>query len=245
MIGRALREAAAVITVSHSSADDIKKFFPAESAKINVIHNGVEGGFASRPLEEVRNWLAHTLDLEGSYLLFVGNPKRHKNLDLLIRAFARLQSGYPSLKLVVVGGSDRQHLEISARAGEAGILPKVRLYGTVDHDTLSFLYAAATIFVFPSRYEGFGLPPLEAMSCGAPVAASTQSSIPEVVGPAAAYFSPDSVDSLMAALCRILDNPGLRARLARTGPARAGRFSWRKAAQRTAALYQEAVEGNH
>jgi alpha-1,3-rhamnosyl/mannosyltransferase len=244
MIGRAVREAAAVITVSHSSARDIGRYFPEAKSEATVIPNGVEAAFSPRPLPEVREWLKHSLDLKGGYLLFVGNPKKHKNLGLLMRAFARIQTSYPALELVVVGGSDSQHVQIAGEARDLGIEPRVRLFGTVDHDTLAFLYAAATVFVFPSRYEGFGLPPLEAMSCGAPVAASNSSSIPEVLGPAAAYFSPDSIDSLMTALCRLLDDQKQRARLTRIGLSRARLFSWEEAARRTVAVYRRALGEN-
>jgi len=242
MIGRAVRQSAGIITVSLSSARDIRRFFPEGEGKIAVIPNGVGGAFAPRPLEDVGEWLAHSLDLRGNYLLFVGNPKKHKNLDLLLQAFGRLRSGYPGLQLVVVGGSDPQHREIAGKLRALGVDGGVRLFGTVDPDTLAFLYTAATVFVFPSRYEGFGLPPLEAMACGAPVAASNCSSIPEVLGPAAAYFSPESVDSLMTILCRLLESPEERARLSRLGRSRAALFSWDEAARRTLAVYRRVVE---
>jgi len=240
MIGRAARESAAVITVSHSSRKDIDRFFPGTAA--HVIPNGVEPAFSPRPLPEVREWLASSLDLKGSYLLFVGNPKKHKNLDLLLLAFARLRTSYPGLTLVAVGGVDDQQEELRGRARALGIEERSRFFGSVDHDTLALLYSAATLFVFPSRYEGFGLPALEAMACGAPVAASSSSSIPEVLGPAAAYFSPDSLDSLMTALCSLLDDPAERTRLIGVGRRRAARFTWDETARRTMAVYRRALE---
>ena len=125
--------------------------------------------------------------------------------------------------------------------GTFGLADRVRVMGQVTNDELIALYSDARALVFPTLYEGFGLPALEAMSSGTPVAASTKSSIPEVVGPATVYFSPDSVDSLMAALCKLLDSPALREKLSREGAARAGRFSWEAAAERTAAFYREAA----
>jgi alpha-1,3-rhamnosyl/mannosyltransferase len=241
MIGRAVREAAGVITVSWSTEGDIRKHFPEARSRISVIPNGVEQTFSPRPLPEVREWLSHSLDMKGAYLLFVGNPKKHKNLDLLMRAFARIHSSYPGLELVVVGGGREQHSELSDRARALGIHSRTRLFGNVDRETLALLYSAASVFVFPSLYEGFGLPPLEAMSCGAPVAASSSSSIPEVLGPAAAYFSPENVDSLMTALCDLLDHPGKRERLARLGKKRSRLFSWEEAARQTMVLYREAA----
>ncbi len=240
MIGRAVRESSALITVSHSSRNDIARAFPG--AEASVIPNGVEAAFTPRPLPEVREWLSSSLDLKGSYLLFVGNPKKHKNLDLLLRAFARLQGTYPGLSLVAVGGSEEQQAVLRSRARALEIDGHSRFFGNVDHDTLALLYSAATVFVFPSRYEGFGLPALEAMACGAPVAASSSSSIPEVLGPAAAYFSPDSLDSLMAALCSLLDDPAERSRLVKIGRRRAGRFTWEETARRTMAVYRSVLE---
>lgn len=242
MIGRAVREAAAVITVSRSSQKDIAAAYPDAANEVQVIPNGVEPLFTPRPLPEAREWLASSLDLKGGYLLFVGNPKKHKNLDLLLQAFARLQISYPSLSLVVVGGSDDQHVALRDRARDLGIEGRTRFFGRVDQETLALLYSAATVFVFPSRYEGFGLPPLEAMACGAPVAASARSSIPEVLGPAAAYFSPDSTDSLMTALCGLLDNRERRERLVRIGRARSTLFTWEEAARKTMAVYRKACE---
>jgi alpha-1,3-rhamnosyl/mannosyltransferase len=243
MIGRAVREAAGIITVSRSSARDIHHHFPGNGKEVSVIANGVDQTFTARPLKVVKEWLSTTLDLKRAYLLFVGNPKRHKNLDLLMRGFARLQTSYTSLDLVVVGGSESHHVELEEKARNLGIERKVRLFGTVDHDTLAFLYSASTAFVFPSLYEGFGLPPLEAMACGAPVVASNSSSIPEVLGPAAAYFSPESIDSLMTALCRVLDSTEYRTRLSRMGLARAKLFTWNEAARRTMDVYRRVLAG--
>lgn len=241
MIGRAVREAAGIITVSLSSSRDIRRHFPDLTQDISVVPNGVDSTFAPRPLPEVREWLAHSMDLKGTYLLFVGNPKKHKNLGLLMQAIARLQSSYPDLDLVVVGGSDDQNADLLDHARKLGVESRVRFFGTVDHDTLAFLYSAAIALVFPSRYEGFGLPPLEAMACGAPVIASNSSSVPEVLGPAAVYFSPQSVDSLMNALCRLLDSPELRARLARMGRSRARLFTWEEAARQTMKVYRRTL----
>ena len=111
----------------------------------------------------------------------------------------------------------------------------------VSDDDLVALYNVCRLFVFPSLYEGFGLPPLEAMACGTPVASSSSASLPEVLGPAAAYFSPENADSLVEAICRILDDAALRARLVHLGIERARHFSWDDAARRTLALYREVL----
>jgi alpha-1,3-rhamnosyl/mannosyltransferase len=239
MIGHAVRAAARVITVSHASERDICRFFPGAHAKIRVIGNGVEESFRPLPREESAGWVAEAFAVKGPYLLFVGNPKGHKNLELLLQGFTRLARRYPALSLVLVGGDERRRRELSRRLGRLGTAARTVLAGPVDQADLARLYAGAAAFVFPSRHEGFGLPPLEAMACGAPVACSSSASLPEVLGPAALYFSPESVDSLVGAVCRILDDEPLRDRLVRLGLERARLFSWEEAAAQTLAVYRE------
>jgi glycosyltransferase involved in cell wall biosynthesis len=176
--------------------------------------------------------------IEGPYLLFVGNPKGHKNLDLLLSGFVRLARRYPALRLVAVGGDARQRRGLERRARRLGVQGRARFLAPVDREALALLYAAAALFVFPSLHEGFGLPPLEAMACGTPVASSSAASLPEVLGPAAAYFSPESEDSLVEAVCRVLDDDALRGRLVRLGLERARHFTWDDAARRTLAVYR-------
>jgi glycosyltransferase involved in cell wall biosynthesis len=241
MIGRAVREAARVITVSHASEREILRLFPNARAKLAVVANGVEEVFHPRPREEAAAFAAEAFGVDGPFLLFVGNPKGHKNLDLLLEGFVRLARRYPALRLLVVGGDERQRRALARRGERLGYGERLKLAGTVDREGLAQLYAAAACFVFPSRHEGFGLPPLEAMACGTPVASSSSASLPEVLGPAAAYFSPESVDSLVEAICRVLDDAALRGRLVHLGLERARLFSWDDAARQTLALYREAL----
>jgi len=241
MIGRALRAAAAVITVSHASEREILRRFPGLRTRIEVIPNGVEEIFHPRPPEEATAFVAEACGIEGPYLLFVGNPKGHKNVELLLEGFVKLARRYPALHLLVVGGDERQRRTLARRTRRLGIDGRTRLAAPVDREALARLYSGASAFVFPSRHEGFGLPPLEAMACGTPVASSSSASLPEVLGPAAAYFSPESADSLVEAICRILDDAALRARLVHLGLERARHFSWDDAARRTLALYREVL----
>lgn len=241
MIGRAVRDAARVITVSRASEREILRQFPRRRPRIQVIPNGVEELFHPRPADETAAFVAETFGLAGPYLLFVGNPKGHKNLDLLLEGFVKLARRYPTLHLLAVGGDEDQRAALARRARRLGIDARTRLAAPVDRDALARLYAGAGAFVFPSRDEGFGLPPLEAMACGTPVASSSSASLPEVLGPAAAYFSPESSDSLVEAICRILDDAALRERLVHLGLERARLFSWDDAARRTLALYREVL----
>ena len=241
MIGRAVRAAARVITVSHASEREILRQFPRLHPRIEVIPNGVEDIFHPRPNDEAAAFVAEAFGIAGPFLLFVGNPKGHKNIGLLLEGFVKLARRYPALHLLLVGGDERQRRSLARHARRLGIDGRTRLAAPVDREELARLYAAATVFVFPSRHEGFGLPPLEAMACGTPVASSSSPSLPEVLGPAAAYFSPESSDSLVEAICRILDDPALRERLVHLGVERARLFSWDDAARRTLALYREAM----
>jgi len=241
MIGRAVRVAGRVITVAHASEREILRRCPRARAKLAVGANGVEDVFHPRPREEAAAFVAEAFGVDGPFLLFVGNPKGHKNLDLLLEGFVRLARRYPALHLLVVGGNERQRRALARRGERLGFGGRLRLAGALDRDALTLLYVAAACFVFPSRHEGFGLPPLEAMACGTPVASSSSASLPEVLGPAAAYFSPESVDSLVEAICRLLDDPALRERLVRLGLERARLFSWDDAARQTLAIYREAL----
>jgi len=241
MIGRAVGAAARVITVSRASARDIAAAFPRARGKLAVIPNGVEELFHPRAEGEAAAHVAEAFGVEGPFLLFVGNPKGHKNLDLLLSGFVRLARRYPALRLVAVGGDARQRRRLERRVRRLGIAGRARLLAPVDREALALLYAAAALFVFPSLHEGFGLPPLEAMACGTPVASSSAASLPEVLGPAAAWFSPESEDTLVEAVCRVLDDAALRARLVRLGLERARHFSWDDAARRTLALYREVL----
>jgi glycosyltransferase involved in cell wall biosynthesis len=241
MIGRAVRAAARVITVSHASEREILRQFPRLHPRIEVIPNGVEEIFHPRPVADTVAFVKEAFDIKGPYLLFVGNPKGHKNIGLLLEGFVKLARRYPALHLLLVGGDERQRRALAKRTRQLGIGKRARVAAPVGREALATLYAGAAAFVFPSRHEGFGLPPLEAMACGTPVASSSSPSLPEVLGPAAAYFSPEDSDSLVEAICRLLDDSALRERFIHLGIERARLFSWDDAARRTLAVYREVL----
>jgi glycosyltransferase involved in cell wall biosynthesis len=177
------------------------------------------------------------------YILNVGTLEPRKNLAGLLQAFARARrKGLPH-SLVVVGANGWGNSSVERLVDELGIREHVHVSGFVDDQTLPRLYAAADFFVYPSLYEGFGLPVLEAMACGAPVITSNVSSMPEVAGGAALLVDPRSTDELCDAMLRLAGDGQLRSLLRVKGKERAGQFSWERTAEQTWQIYQE-VMGN-
>jgi len=199
------------------------------------------------------------------YVLAIGNTKPHKDLTTLLRALAQMAPARPDLRLLLVGAEPPGYLGApragappgAAPAAPPGVPPRVPLgvppgvppevrarvvfTGRVTDTELRTLYAGASAFVFPSRYEGFGLPPLEAMALGVPVVCADAASLPEVVGDAALLFPPGDAAALAAALSRVLDDPALRERLSQAGRERATQFTWQRTAAATVAAYREAL----
>ncbi|MDO9091522.1 MAG: glycosyltransferase family 1 protein [Rubrivivax sp.] len=215
-----------IFTVSRFSRARLAARLCLAPEDIGVVHNG--GGHLDAVLADDR-----ILDLHGlrgcRYLLAVGSASATKNIDRLEQAFASLSTA-TDVRLVIVGGGNAQ-VFVGSAAQEPGFdTTRVLRTGPLDDAPLKALYQHAQALVFPSVYEGFGLPPLEAMSCACPVAAARAASMPEVCGEAALYFDPLSVQDIANALQRLLSEPQLRHRLAAAGPAQAARFSWQEAA---------------
>ncbi len=250
LVVRGLASAERIITDSRASAVDLRERLRIPIDRIRVIPLGVDDRFRPLETDEERAWADSVLEkreIDRPYFLYVGGLDRRKNVDMLIRAFARLrqQRGRDHL-LVIVGalrigdslfyhpGADLDHLGISAA---------VRLLGRVGDDEVRALQAKADAFVFPSLYEGFGLPPLEAMACGTPVVCSSASSLPEVVGTAGLLFDPKSEDALVAALDSIAGDADLRGYLGRAARERAADFTWERTVRATAAVWDELAAG--
>jgi len=198
-----------------------------------------------RPLspEEVARFRA-TQALPTPYIFYLGTLEPRKNVVRLLEAYARLrQRGITEYPLVLAGAKGWGYEEIFARVQELGLDEQVRFVGYVPYEAAPLWYNAAALFVYPSLYEGFGLPPLEAMACGTPVVASNTSSLPEVLGEAALLVDPLDVEALAEAMARALLQPALRERLRQAGLARAACFSWRRMAEQTMAVYH-LVGGN-
>jgi alpha-1,3-rhamnosyl/mannosyltransferase len=222
MIGRALRLSARVIAVSESTKKEILAFGPEWGGKVVVIPNGVREDFFERGKDNAPE------SLPLSYLLFLGNDKPHKNLDGLLAAFARLRASFPSLSLVLAGVAP-------GRVRAEG----VHALGFVPDADVPPLLAGARALVLPSLAEGFGLPVLEAQAAGTPVTCSDLPALREAAGDAAVFFDPHDVASMAAGIEKILRDEKLRRGLREKGRARAAAFSWRRAAERTAGLYEE------
>lgn len=232
----ALRAAAAVITVSEASRRDLTRRFGTPPEKITAIPEAAAPEFRPPSRESVAELRARQ-GLPGRYALFVGADRPHKNLAGLVRAWAEL--GDAGCPLVVAGRSDPRFPEARQTARRLGL--DARFLGEVPEADLPALYGGATLFVLPSLSEGFGLPVLEAMACGTPVACSGAASLPEVAGDAAAYFDPGSTDSMIETLTRALTDASYRRELSRKGLAQARRFSWERTAELTWEVYRRAA----
>jgi glycosyltransferase involved in cell wall biosynthesis len=243
MIGRALDKAELVMTVSKASKRDLLGFFDVPETKIRVIPNGIDPAMtlALDPTELDR--IKQRFQLHGRTALFVGNIKPHKNVERVIRAFAKLREDpqFSDLTLIVVGDEISKYPSLRRTVERNHVRANVRFFGFVPERTLVGLYRAADVFVFPSLYEGFGLPPLEAMANGTPVVTSKISSLPEVVGDAALTVDPYNVDEIAEAMKSVLVDEALRNRLTELGRAQAKRFVWQDAVSQIHATYLEAL----
>lgn len=215
------RRADRVVTVSHFSAERLGHFFPALKDRLCVVPNGVPWRFFD-PVSLAGQATLNSMGLKGRRFIMVpGGLNYRKNADLVLRAWPLLLQNHPDLLLVVTSVCEKDYLKKASR-----LKPSVRLIGFVDDELLCSLYTAAAAIWFPSLYEGFGIPVLEAMACGTPVVTSTSSSLPEVAGDAAIMVSPKSVKDNVDALDNLLRSPGLGEYYAVAGRQRARQFTW-------------------
>lgn len=236
-----VRYARRIIAVSERTRANILRLYPDAREKVVVVHHGVDLRFKPSIDGEVRSGALGPLGIpDRPYLLFVGVPRKKKCLDVLLAAFARIPADVRGdTQLVMAGVRNPKESGLESKTKELGITDAVRFPGYVGDDDLVRLYQHATALVFPSRFEGFGLPPLEAMACGTPVVTSTGGAIPEVVGDAALLVQPRDVQQLANAIGRVLTNEKLRASLRRRGLERVQAFTWRRAALQILDLYSD------
>jgi glycosyltransferase involved in cell wall biosynthesis len=245
-LDRALRQAAEIIVPSEATRTDLLDLYPVDADRVTAIHHGIDHRrFRPAPPTEVER-VRRQYGIEGSYLLFVGGIEPRKNLPALLRAYAALpEEVRPALVLagasVAWNPEGRNALTEALGRLPAGVRGRVILTGYVSDPDRAPLYTGAETLAFPTRYEGFGLPVLEAMACGTPVVTSNISSLPEVVGGDAILVDPADDGSIADGLRRVLEDDGLRDHLRRAGPARAARFTWDEAARRTAAVLRRAA----
>jgi glycosyltransferase involved in cell wall biosynthesis len=234
----AVRRAKRVLTISDFTRRDIVRLLNVPEERVEVIHPAAEERFRALPIEEVAAFRrAH--DLPEVYIFAFGTLEPRKNLVGLLHAYARLAEPRPPL--IVGGGSGWRVSPIFDTVSQLGLDKQVTFLGFVPEDELPLWYNAARLFAFPSLYEGFGLPVLEAMACGTPVITSNAASLPEVGGKAVALVAPQDADQLAREMQRVLDDAQLRREMSAAGRIQATRFSWRAMADETAASYRRAV----
>ena len=248
---RVLKGAARLFAVSKFTKSEIEKLFGIRGDRIEVIYNAIDERFLrGHASENDRQFLAERYLVTYPFLLYAGRISPHKNLVRIIEAFSALKAEldkegkFPDLKLIIIGDELSKHPDLRRTVIRSGVQNDVRFMGFVPIEVLRIFYDAAKIFVFPSLYEGFGLPPLEAMAHGTPVVTSNTSSLPEVVGNAAVLVNPENVFEISRALQRVLVDQALRDKLKARGDEQAQKFSWNLAAEQILRVYEEVAGGS-
>ncbi len=248
---RGLARASRVIAVSEATRRDVEVHMGVPPDRIRRVYNAPDPGFQARDSgcqtgEQQR--IMERYQVHYPFLLYAGNIRRHKNIPRLVEAFAVVREQlaahpvYRDLRLVIIGDTISQYPQVRQSVIKSRVEHVVRFLGFVPFETLRCFYEMAAAFVFPSRYEGFGLPPLEAMACGTPVVASNVSSLPEVVDEAAVLVNPENVFDIARGISSVLLNEGLRTEMIRRGREQAARFSWERTARQVLDIYREAAE---
>ena len=243
MMRHGLERGDRIISVSKNTKTDLMKYFEVDGTKIEVIYSGVGEVFRKRVSETEAEACRRKLKFEQPYALFVGNPKPHKNLHNVVKAFAHALEIYPSdTKLVCVGGRPGTEFKIRQRAELLGISDRLIWLGHVDSADLPAIYQGATLFLYPTLYEGFGLPVIEAMASGVPVITSNSSALKEIAEGYAHLVDPLDVEQIARAIVQNLSNPEDRGQLAQKGLQRARDFQWKNTAAATLQVYHSVLE---
>jgi glycosyltransferase involved in cell wall biosynthesis len=245
LIVRAAHKATLIITVSQHAKQDMMDALKLPSERIRVIYEAAGDEYQPITDAAILTGMRARYGLNERYILYLGGLDQRKNVPQLVRAFAYLyrQLQDPNLQLLIAGNPDQQTGPLfpdpRPLASNLGMTDQI-IYRFIEEEDKPAVYSGASVFVFPSLYEGFGLTPLEAMSCGTPVICSNRTSLPEVVGDAAISLDPENLHEMVEAMERVLTNSELRADLRARSLQRATQFSWRKAARETVAAYKEA-----
>ena len=239
-----------VLAVSRSTKDDLINIFELPDSKISVVHNALDERFAFTHTPGERKQVLERYQLKDPFVLYSGKIRPHKNVHRLIEAFAVLKNElgdsdrYKNLKLIIIGDELSKHQYLRLTVIRSGAQQDVRFFGFVPYPILRVFYQSAELFAFPSLYEGFGLPPLEAMANRAPVLASNTSSLPEVLEDAAVLVNPENVFDIARGMKLILSDDAVRQRLIQKGLEQVAKFSWKLAAQKILERYQFAATGS-
>jgi glycosyltransferase involved in cell wall biosynthesis len=250
MTKRVLQGAARIFAVSNFTRTEIEKIFGIPSDRIEVVYNAIDERFLHGHASAAdRELIAKRYQVTYPFLLYAGRISPHKNVVRMIEAFSALKTelekdqAYPDLKLIIIGDDLSGNPDLRRTVVRSGVQNDVRFLGFIPIEVLRIFYDEAKVFVFPSLYEGFGLPPLEAMAHGTPVVTSNVSSLPEVVGNAAVMVNPENVFEIMRALHRVLMDQPLRDRMKDRGYKQATRFSWEISVRRVLDVYRQVAQG--
>ena len=247
---RVVHAAQHVLAVSRSTKDDLINILELPDSKISVVHNALDERFAFTHTPGERKQVLERYQLKDPFVLYSGKIRPHKNVHRLIEAFVVLKNElgdsdrYKNLKLIIIGDELSKHQYLRLTVIRSGAQQDVRFFGFVPYPILRVFYQSAELFAFPSLYEGFGLPPLEAMANRAPVLASNTSSLPEVLEDAAVLVNPENVFDIARGMKLILSDDAVRQRLIQKGLEQVAKFSWKLAAQKILERYQFAATGS-
>jgi glycosyltransferase involved in cell wall biosynthesis len=246
---RALTRADRILAVSHSSKRDLSRAFDVPEGKIEVVYNALDERFLREPMPDSADRILERHAVTDPFVLYAGNIKPQKNLPRLIEAFAVAKADlrdhpvYSNLKLLLIGDSAEEHSDLRRAVLRSRVQGDVRFLGFVPHPVLRVFYSRASAFLFPSLYEGFGLPPLEAMAHGVPVLTSSVSSLPEVFSQAALLANPENIFEIARGIRQILTEDVLRETLVRRGYELVQKYSWERSAEQVREVYRSVVAG--
>ena len=238
-----VKRARAVITISESTRQDVINFLGVSPDRVYPVYCGTDQKFRPLPAPEVEAF-KKARQLPDNFILYLGTLEPRKNVDGLIRAYAHWREREPAAPpLIVAGGKGWYYNKIFELVESLNLAEAIHFPGYISHEELPLWYNAASLFVYPSFFEGFGLPVLEAMACGTPVITSTVSSLPEVAGRdgAARLVNPTEHETLAEAMARLMADADLRASMSERGLAQAAKFRWEKTARETVAIYQKVL----
>jgi glycosyltransferase involved in cell wall biosynthesis len=239
LFSRGLRRADHIITISNNTSQDVQRLLGIPSNRLTAIPLGVDARF--RPVTDVarRAEVRAKHGLSDRFVLYVGNTMPHKNLGRVVEAMRKVRCRVRGVRLVLAGAPDKYRGDVQQAISACGLEEAVAFPGRIPESDLPALLSMAAVFVYPSLYEGFGLPVVEAMACGTPVVTSNRASLPEVVGEAAITVDPLDVDAIAAAIERILEDEGESRRLRDQGLERAQQFTWERCARAHLRVYEE------